>query len=178
VSSATRFILTKLWSLISVGGEGNGALSSWMYSVVVDAQEVVKDEIWTVTIQTSSPVDGATWSETVYVLESTCEVVGRPSAPANPTDSFAVSATATLSTTHVRADWSAYIAHRQLPTSAHDSPPLPLLAYLKWQNHEEYYRGLSKVWLKRIADEGELGIAKNVVAYRYVLACVVGNRYA
>lgn len=174
-----RFILTTLWFLISVGRGGNST-QVWSHSVVVDAQEVVKDEIWTITIQNFSPVDDTNWVETVYVLESTCEVIGRPSVPANPTDSFAVldASVATLSTKHVRADWSAYIAHRQLPTSAHDSPPPPLLAYLKWQNHEEYYRGLSKVWLKRIASEGELGSAKSVVAHRYVLACIVGNRCA
>ena len=121
---------------------------------------------------------GVTQMETFHVLESTCEVVGHPSAPANPADSTTPDPLSTLSsTTQVRADWSAYIAHRQLPTSAHDSTPLPLLAHLKWQNHEEYHQGLSKIWLKRIAGEGELGSAKSLVAYRYVLACVVGNGF-
>jgi hypothetical protein len=107
-----------------------------------------------------------------YVLEHTCEVVGHPIPPAHPTDSSTGSNGSALpaSTTQLRADWSAYIA-------IHVSSRLPLLTHLKWQNHEEYYRGLSKLWLKKIAGEGELGSAKRVVADRYVLACVVGNRY-
>jgi hypothetical protein len=177
-----RFILTRLWFLISVGGGGNDP-TAWSRGIVVDAQEVVKDEIWTVTVQTiSSQPDGKSASQTeiFYVLEQTCEVVGHPLPPAHPSDSSTTSnASASVPRTmQLRADWSAYIAHRQLPASVYDSPPLPLLAHLKWQNHEEYYRGLSKLWLKRIADQGELGTAKRIVADRYVLACVMGNRWA
>jgi hypothetical protein len=105
--------------------------------------------------------EGVTRTKTFYVLESTCEVVGRP---ANSTDSVPVPDMFS-SPTQVRADWSAYIAHRQLPTSAHNASPPPLLAHLTWQNHEEYQNGLSKLWSKRIADEGELGSAKSLVAY-------------
>jgi hypothetical protein len=169
--------LTRLWFLISAGGGGNDPLA-WSSGVVVDAQEVVKDEIWTITTQTaSSQPNGASRLETFYVLEQTCEVIGRPLPPTHPTDSSVVSDwSASSSATHVRADWSAFKAHRQPPTSARDDPPLPLFAYLRWQNHEEYHRGLSKLWLKTIAGEGELGSAKRIVADRYVLACVFGNR--
>lgn len=60
--------------------------------------------------------------------------------------------------------------------SAQDSPPMSLISHLKWQNHEEYHQGISKLWLKNIAKEKELGIAKRVAAERYLLACVAGNR--
>jgi hypothetical protein len=173
-----RFILTRLWFLISIGG-GNDPLA-WSRGIVVDAQEVVKNEIWTVTVQTASSQPGvASQVEIFYVLEQTCEVVGHPLPPAHPTGSSVVSdrSAAPSNTKQIRPDWSAYIAHRQLPASAQDSPPSHLLAHLKWQNHEEYHRGISKLWLKRIVGEGELGSAKRIVADRYVLACVFGNRW-
>lgn len=168
--------MTRFWFLISVGGGGSDRLA-WSCGVVVDAQEVVKDEIWTVIVQTAcSQQDDASVfrTETFYVLEQTCEVIGQPLPSALPTASNAVDgADAPSSIIQLRADWSDYIAHR---ASVHGSSPLPLLSRLKWQNHEEYYKGLSRLWLKRIAGEGELGIAKRIVADRYVLSCVVGNR--
>lgn len=168
--------MTRLWFLVSIGGGGSSP-PAWSHGIVVDAQEVVKDEIWTVTVQTpASQPDDKCGVEIFYVLEQTCEVVGRPLPSANPIDS-AVAFDGLLSrTVQVRADWSAYIAHRQLPLGAYESPPLPLLSHLKWQNHEEYVRGISKLWLKRIEGEGALGLVKKTVANRYILACVVGNR--
>jgi hypothetical protein len=151
----------------------------WARGRVVNAQEVVKDEIWTVTIQiATSPSGGTSRTERMYVLEQTCEVIGHPLPPAITTGSPVVSygPASHCATAQVRADWSSYIAHRQIPAAVHDSPPTSLLAHLKWQNHEEYFRGLSKAWLKRITGEGELGSAKRIVADRYVLACVFGNR--
>jgi hypothetical protein len=171
--------LTRLWFLISIGSGGNDPLV-WSHGIVVDAQEIVQNEIWTITMRTPPSQPGGTSRvEIFYVLEQTCEVVGHPLPPVHPIDPSVGSNEFALvsNTIQVRADWSAYIAHRQLPPSSHDSPPLPLLDHLKWQNHEEYHRGLSKLWLNRIADEGELGSAKKIVAERYVLACVVGNRY-
>lgn len=170
--------MTRLWFLISVGGGGNDPLA-WSRGIAVDAQEVVKNEVWTITVQTaSSQLDGAYQVAVFHVLEQTCEVIGNPLPPTHPTGFSDISdgPAALSSITQVRPDWSAYIAHRQLPASAQDSPPLSLLAYLKWQNHEEYYRGISKLWLQRIASEGELGSVKRIVADRYVLACVFGNR--
>ena len=41
---------------------------------------------------------------------------------------------------------------------------------------EEYDRGISKLWLKRMGNEGLVGGVKKAIAERYVLACVVGNR--
>lgn len=167
-----RFVMSRLWFLISVG-----QVSAWPGTTVEDAQEIVKSEIWTVTTRTPLPHSSApnqAKKETFYVLEHTCEVIGHPTPAAyliEPPQSEPEASG------NLRADWSAYIDHRQLPVGAHISPPPPLLASLKWQNQEEHYRGLSKLWIKRIAGEGDVGDVKKAVAERYVLACVVGNRY-
>lgn len=159
--------------MISVGGGG-----AWPCTVVEDAQEILKGEIWTITIRTPvfpphASAPNQTKMETFYVLEHTCEVIGHPTAPGYLTEQ-----PSSPSSNHqpLRADWLAYIDHRQLPAGAHITPPSPLLAALRWQNQEEHHRGLSKLWIKRIQGEGEGGKVKRIVAERYVLACVVGNR--
>ncbi|KAJ7935554.1 hypothetical protein B0H13DRAFT_1948487, partial [Mycena leptocephala] len=122
-------------------------VSGWNEGQIVDAQELVKDEVWTITVRHS-----ATSTESFYVLEPTCEPL-----------------TTSLSTgVPVRTDWSAYIAHRALPSSVHNSPAPRLLDYLRWTNHEEYQLGISRLWLKRVE-------VKRVVAERYIFACVVAN---
>ncbi|KAJ7758529.1 hypothetical protein DFH07DRAFT_741558 [Mycena maculata] len=150
---ALRFLLTRLFFQVSVGGgkEGKG----WTEGQIVDAQRLVNDEVWAITVRHS-----ATSTECFYVLESTCE----------PLTTTTESPETGLP---VRTDWAAYIAHRMtLPT---DPPPPRLLDYLSWTNHEEYLLGISRLWLKRIEGEGEIGIAKRITAERYILACVVGN---
>lgn len=161
-------MLTRLFFLLSVGDTKGG--EPWTKGKIVDVQELVKDEVWTVTVRLSSSA-----TESFYILEPTCEVLGHPPSPAHPSpESPQPSFDSTLP---LRSDWSAYIAYRLLPVSAHTSPPRTLMEHLEWQNREEYDKGISKLWLRRIESEGELGIAKRVVAERYVLACVVGNRY-
>ena len=167
--------MSRLWFLISVGGGGGS--STWPGTTVEDAQEIVKGEIWSITTRTPLPHSAAPnqiRKEIFYVLEQTCEVIGHSTAPAyliEPSESELEAGG------NLRADWSAYIDCRQLPTGAHTSPPPPLLANLRWQNQEEHYRGLSKLWIKKIAGEADSGVVKKTVAERYVLACVVGNRY-
>ena len=41
---------------------------------------------------------------------------------------------------------------------------------------DNFERGISKAWLKRVIAEGEIGKAKLTVAERYVMCSVVGNR--
>jgi hypothetical protein len=127
--------------------------------VVIDAEELVEGEMWSITTRSTSSTH--VW----YVLEATCEVVGHPLLSTSPG----------LSRLPLRADWWAYIESRisQPPTFGRTTP---LIEHLKWTNHEEYERGISKLWLKKIRAEGELGTAKLLVAERYVLACVVSNR--
>ncbi len=120
-----------------------------MSGTVVDAQEVIKGEIWCITMQ------HRTVTESFYVLEATCEVVGHP--PASQLDSLPI-----------RADWSAYIEHR---SSVHPT----MMEHICWTNHEEYDRGISRHWLKRMRREGKMGAALEVIAGRYVLACVLGT---
>ncbi|KAJ7212246.1 hypothetical protein GGX14DRAFT_519842 [Mycena pura] len=153
IAIALRFLLTRLFFQVSVGS-GKGA-KGWQEGQVVDAQQLVKDEVWMITVQHS-----ATSTESFYVLEQTCEPL--TATVDSPSTGLAV-----------RQDWSAYIADRAL--SVHDSPPPPLLSYLSWTNHEEYSYGISRLWLKRIDSEGEMGKVKRRTAERYVFACVVGN---
>ncbi|KAJ6619524.1 hypothetical protein B0H10DRAFT_2026031 [Mycena sp. CBHHK59/15] len=152
---ALRFLLTRLFFRVSVG-DGKGG-QGWQEGQIVDAQQLVEDEVWKITIRHSS-----TSRESFYVLEPTCEPL---------------TATADSSSTRlpVRSDWSAYIAHRLLPPLVHKVPPPPLMEYLSWTNHEEYERGISRLWLKRIEAEGEIGAMKRRTAERYIFACVVGN---
>ena len=132
---------------------------------MIDAQELVEGEIWSITIRSSSS------TEVLYVLEATCEVVGHP--PLSP-DQRTLSQPL-VGGIPIRADWSTYIESRasQPPAAGRiDS----LMAHLKWTNHEEYDRGISRLWLKKIQSQGELGAAKLLIAERYVLACIAGNR--
>lgn len=152
-----------MFFLVSV--EDGGRVSSRTQGVIIDAQELVRGEIWTITVRLSPSL-----TETLYVLEPTCEVIGY--LPSNP---GVLAPKYTVNPVHVRADWSTYVAERLLPSSMHALPLSSLIEHLQWTNREEYDRGISKLWLKRIANEGDSGKAKKVVARRYILACVVGN---
>lgn len=148
-----RFVLTRLWFTLSVGTNQRDP-SVWLKHIVEDAQEVVKGEIWAITIR-----DGNSLAE-FYVLESTCEVIGR----ALNTPQLEVYSS------ELRADWSRYI-------SSHTAGSRDLISEnLRWANYDEYNRGISRHWLRRISGEGDAGLSKKVVAERYVLACVVANR--
>jgi hypothetical protein len=151
-----RFILTRLWFTLSVGTNEQDP-SAWLKRTVEDAQEVVKGEIWAITIR-----DGNSLSE-FYVLESTCEVIGRTlDAPQLEVYSSGL-----------RADWSRYISSH---TGVCAGPRNLITENIRWANYEEYDRGISRHWLRRISGEGDVGLSKKVVAERYVLACVVANR--
>ncbi|KAH9851565.1 hypothetical protein C2E23DRAFT_829735 [Lenzites betulinus] len=162
---AMRFVLTRAWFELSVGisSGGNDDPTSWLQGTVVDVQEVVKGEVWSVTLEHVRPRR----QETLYLLEATCEVVGRPS----KTVSHATDEDPIHTGLPVRADWSAYITRWNGSSSGQHS----LLSQLKWACREEYDHGISTLWLKRTANEGELGAAKRQVARRYILASVVGN---
>ncbi|KAG1836361.1 hypothetical protein DFJ58DRAFT_865181, partial [Suillus subalutaceus] len=150
-----RFILTRLWFTLSVGTNERDP-SAWLKHTVEDAQEVVKGEIWAITIR-----DRNSLSE-FYVLESTCEVIGR----ALNTPKLEVYSSG------LRADWSRYLSSH---TGVSAGPRNLISENLRWANYEEYDRGISRHWLRRISGEGNVGLSKKVVAERYVLACVVAN---
>ncbi|KAF9468607.1 hypothetical protein BDZ94DRAFT_1245823 [Collybia nuda] len=157
ITVAIRFLLTQLYFSVSITNETHDQFKS----KIVDAQEIILGELWSITVSSTKSM------EVYYVLEATCEVVGRSSlrASTQPEDS-------PPGLLPIRADWSAYINAQ----SSLSSPiNVSLMSHLKWTNHEEYDRGLSRVWLKRAQGEGVLGEIKRVVAERYVLACVVAN---
>ena len=153
--------MTWLYFTISIGA---GAAD---FGVVIDAQELVEGEVWCITTRSSSS------TKVMYVLEATCEAVGHPPMSF---DQACVSHPPPGDRMLLRADWSAYIEGRASQSSTCGRTPL-IAERLKWTNHEEYERGISKLWMRRIQTEGELGVAKLHVAERYVLACVVGNRF-
>lgn len=128
---------------------------------MVDAQEIVQNEIWKITYRSLSLV------ETFYILEATCEVIGNSAICPDTSTSL-------VPQTNLRADWAAYIksADSESDVEGH----IGLSKCLQWSNHEEYDGGISKIWLKRIAGEGEVGSEKLKIATRYIFACVIGNR--
>ena len=158
--------MTRFWFAISLGFTGS---EGWLKETVLDAQEVVPDEIWCLTIITTPKSSTKSKTETVYVLEATCEVVGHPpeSREASETPSPA---------RPLRADWSAYIQKHLSSKELTNAATPSILSQLKWANYEEYDKGVSRLWLRRTASEGTLGAAKRTVAHRYVLACVTANR--
>ncbi|KAL1758422.1 hypothetical protein FB107DRAFT_207218 [Schizophyllum commune] len=159
---AVRFLMTRLFFDVSVQ-ERETRREDF---VITDAQEVLPGEIWEVTTCES----GST--KTCHVLESTCEVIGRvdPSLP-KPAAALGDAAASRDADSYlpVRADWSAYVAMRE--TSGADS----LLQHVSWEHRGEYERGISRLWLKRAAAEGEEGRIKLEIARRYVYACVCSN---
>ena len=108
------------------------------------------------------------------MLEATCEPVGhaeiapQPGGRADDMDG--------ASALPIRADWSEHI-RRCLNGPPGSGRTAAMLDQLKWANREEYERGISRLWLRRVEKEGELGAVKRTVAERYVLACVISNRW-
>ncbi|KAG9315932.1 hypothetical protein JVU11DRAFT_3584 [Chiua virens] len=158
VDLALRFVLTRMWFAVSIGAFGHDA-SRWSKSVIRDVREVIKGEIWQVISQCNDTGKCGSY----YVLEATCEVIGRPS---------------TSQEQHalgygLRVDWSTWISQRS--GAPLDAGPCSLLECVKWSNAEDYHLGISKVWLRRVQDQDENNVAKRTVAQKYILASVVAN---
>ncbi|KAI9443466.1 hypothetical protein H4582DRAFT_1924954 [Lactarius indigo] len=149
-----RFLLTRLWlGLSTVIWRAKCIQTNWLYDVVMDVEETVKGEIWYVTIRNSR----SGHLQAFHVLEATCEVLG-----------FVEGA---LSDGYLRADWAAYVQRRK---ENPDNGSL-LDEAMRWADHAEYERGISRHWLRRTAQMGPQGAALRTIAERYTLACVVGN---
>ena len=171
-----RFALTRAWFELSVGSphDSRTNANSWFHGTVIDVQEVVPAEVWAVTIEYAANRTRPSRRETLYVLEATCEVIGRPAAGVADSASGVGAASYPL-----RVDWSTYVARRMvLVHGTENSTTEQLLSHLKWACQEDYDHGISTLWLRRIATEGSAGAAKRTVAQRYVLASVIGNRSA
>ncbi|KAF9565715.1 hypothetical protein CPC08DRAFT_629338 [Agrocybe pediades] len=154
ITIAVRFLLTRLFFFVSIGHPIHQGGSEQLHSVL-DAREIVKDEVWEITSRSHKPS-----KEVFYVLESTCEVIG------SGADSNNMAADK-----RIREDWHMHINNAKENTPHRKS----LMDSLQWSNYEEYTGGISKLWLKRVQVEGELGAMKLIVAKRYVMACVMGN---
>jgi hypothetical protein len=100
------------------------------------------------------------YQQVFHVLEATCEVLG------------IAGGTQGDEHLHVRLDWAGYIERRKanLDNTSH------LCDAMRWADHAEFDRGISRHWLSRTAQMGERGTALRMIAERYTLACVVGNR--
>lgn len=154
-----RFLLTRLFFVVSVGQDTPWAVQ------IIDVHEVVPGEVWSVKLKNGLVV------ENFHVLEATCEPIGRP----NPAED--VDGTLADQKIDLRTDWSNYITERILTSvSVNRATPKALLDHIAWPNHEEYDRGIGRHWLKQIRHESQLGAVKEVIAQRYVFACVVANR--
>jgi len=138
----------------------------------MNVREVVPDEIWEVTTMTVAQGSIAAKEEAFYVLEPTCEVIGRP--PVTPTP-LPESLPNTQRSIPIRVDWSEYVADRII--SLAEAPGNRLLDRVQWAHFEEYQNGVSRHWLTRTQGEGEVGGLKRQVAEKYILASVVENRY-
>lgn len=164
-----RFVMTSFWFALSIGGRKS---EEWLRGTVIDAQEVIPEEIWRVTVRIRDAVNGIQTSS-FYVLERTCEVIGYGASPRG-------SSGPTGELSNLRVDWSAHI-QRYVAFSSRLTPldnGTSILGQVKWAHYEEYDRGISRLWRKRIGQEGDTGKSKLLVAERYILACVVANRYA
>ncbi len=149
--------MTRLWFGLSTAvWSAKGVGTSWLHDVVTDMQEIVKGEIWYVTIRNflSGRLHG------FHVLEATCEVLG-----------FMEGAS---SDDTLRADWAAYVRQRK----ENPDNKSPFFEAMRWADHAEYERGISRHWLRRTAQMGSQGAVLRMIAERYTLACVVGNRRA
>jgi len=150
--------LTRVWFSLSVGTEcGRRVRANWLYGTITDAVEIVKGEIWSVTMRNA--ISG--YQQVFHVLEATCEVLG-----------LAGDTRGDDAHPHMRSDWAGYIEQRK----ANPNNTSLLCDAMRWADHAEFDHGISRHWLSRTAQMGERGAALRMIAERYTLACVVGNR--
>jgi hypothetical protein len=133
---------------------GRSDRTNWLHDTISDVAETVKGEIWSVTTRNAT----TGYLQVFHVLESTCEVIGL--------------AGGARGEEHLRLDWAGYIEQRK--TSPSNTSPL--CDAMRWADHAEFDRGISRHWLRRTAQMGAQGAALRTIAGRYTLACVVGNR--
>ena len=164
-----RFVMSRFWFAISKCPSPSEA-TTWLHSVVTSARELIPNEVWEVTTTTTQgSVEGE--KETFYVLEPTCEVIGRPTVISAPPSQTRPDIQPGLP---IRIDWSEYVNDHIL--SPGEVPGKRLLDQVHWAHFEEYQNGISRHFLARTQREGEVGELKRRVAEKYVLASVVENR--
>lgn len=117
-SSWIRFLMTRLWLafMVPLNKGEHETLSS---SVIINTQEVIRDEMWTVTVWRKGTVTSKIHETVYYVLEPTCEVVGRPAEERLPCD-FNTKGPSHRDNTSSRAlamrvDWTSYVDALRIP---------------------------------------------------------------
>ncbi|TFK27997.1 hypothetical protein FA15DRAFT_753800 [Coprinopsis marcescibilis] len=164
ITVAIRFLMTLVYFHVSVGYDASGTFKS---KCIVSADEIVQGEIWRINI--SSPTSGI---QSYYALESTCEVVGLEESSGEEQQKQQ------WNKPLLRADWTSYIQYRlgqgNADCATTSKENIGLGKFLKWPNHEEYIRGISKMWLSKVEKHPD-GSYKKTVAERYIMACVAGN---
>ncbi|KAI0700037.1 hypothetical protein C8T65DRAFT_728852 [Cerioporus squamosus] len=141
---AVRFALTRAWFELS---------------------EVVAGEIWLITVEYAAPTARPRPPEVLYVLEATCEVVGRQSPTRSGPKRRACRSQCAPTGLHTSSGGKRRRKGRRHLIAS--PPEVGMCGRLP--------PGISKLWLKKVAGEGAGGDGKRMVAERYVLACVVGN---
>ncbi|KAF8582806.1 hypothetical protein K439DRAFT_1617940 [Ramaria rubella] len=159
-----RFIQTRICFALSLYGMSDLPLER-VVSTVVDAQEVLANEIWSVSVTEKVSGSNGSCIKTYYVLYHTCEVIGHSTSDDTQTS--------TSSLPPLRADWNAYLALR-LTAATTDLYP-PLSEHIRGTNTDDFERGVAKAWLKRLRSQGEDGREKKKLAEKYILSCVVGD---
>jgi hypothetical protein len=150
--------LTRVWFSLSIGAEYERTVrTNWLHDTITDAVEIVKGEIWSVTTRNAK----SGYQQVFHVLEATSEVLG-----------LAGGTRGDDGHPHVRLDWAGYIEQRK----ANPDNTSLLWDAMRWADHAEFDRGISRHWLSRTGQMGEQGAALRMIAERYTLACVVGNR--
>ncbi|KAF9013435.1 hypothetical protein BDQ17DRAFT_1343420 [Cyathus striatus] len=152
-----RFLLTKLYFHVSIG---LNLSSEWNALTVSDVCAIIPGEIWKISFQSG---------ERFYILEHTCEVISHIQHP----DSTVIEDELARDLENIRSDWAAYISGKLGENGINTSTTL--VDHLKYSNHEEYDKGISRHWLRRIQPEGDIGTYKQVVAKRYIFACLMSN---
>ncbi|KAI0264028.1 hypothetical protein BC834DRAFT_971075 [Gloeopeniophorella convolvens] len=142
---AIRYLLTRLWFSLS--------------TTLENPQHIQSTWLHETITSVTSLADGEIWAlttysaltshmQTLHVLEATCEVLG-----------------AHADSARLRGDWAAYV----------DGRVPGLRDAMRWADHGEYERGVSRHWDRRTAQMGAQGGALRAIAERYALACVVEN---
>lgn len=160
---AIRFILTLFYFLVSVHGVDHPAARR--KHAIVECKEIIKDEIWIVSVSSLGVQDN------FYVLEPTCEVIGCQEKAVCGTERDPVQQIVP------RADWSSYISEYAYTDSGISPGGKSLFERVKWTNHEEYDKGIGKHWLKMMNEEAPKSNVRVQIAQKYILACMVANRY-
>ena len=166
-----RFVMSRLCFAVSKYTSPSDP-APWLRSIVVSVRELVQNEIWEITTTTAVRGPVTAKEEIFYVLEPTCEVIGRPTVISPSPSETDPNRQGGLP---IRVDWSGYVNDRI--TSLLEVPGKKLLDRVQWAHYEEYQNGISRHFLKQTLREGEVGDLKRLIAEKYILASVVENRY-